>query len=510
MSQYRIWECQACGWLYDEEKGCPEEGLRPGTKWEDIPDDWCCPECGINKRDFQMKQVADTSEVEHMNTQRASRPPFHSDSLAGIKPLTSKGTQQSDESGAPIVVIGSGMAGVNFVKSYRQHDKHTPIVVICADDGTIYSKPQLSTAYAQQKSVDALTQSSAMEFSRQYHVRLFTHTLAERIDTQTKCVLLQGGGEQPYDKLVLATGSSAITPSIEGNANHKIRAVNNLSDYGQFVTEAAHVRHVTIMGAGLIGCEFADNLLCAGLGVSIVDPNPSALYSLLPHEASLSLTQSLAEAGADFHFGTTVSRIENRELGTKVILANGRRFNSDLVLSAIGVQPNIELALRSDISCQRGILTNSQLATSVHDVFAIGNCAQVSTQRVAADDDANPIKETAEQIGAVLPYVAPLLNQVKLLALNLANEIIHGKKTADLSYPIMPIVVKTSCHPINMVLPIHTTAGHNRWVVEEQDSDGVSARLLDNKFNTIGYVLTGKYVTNERCNAYTTLIPNRD
>ncbi|WP_431189774.1 rubredoxin [Alteromonas gracilis] len=76
MSQYRIWECQACGWLYDEEKGCPEEGLRPGTKWEDIPDDWCCPECGINKRDFQMKQVADTSEVEHMNTQNASRPSF--------------------------------------------------------------------------------------------------------------------------------------------------------------------------------------------------------------------------------------------------------------------------------------------------------------------------------------------------------------------------------------------------------------------------------------------------
>ncbi len=402
------------------------------------------------------------------------------------------------------------MAGVNFIKSFREHDKHTPIVVICKDDGAIYSKPMLSNAYAQQKSVDALTQSSAMEFSRQYHVRFFTHTLAERIDTQTKCVLLQGGGEQPYDKLVLATGSSAINPSIEGNANHKIRAVNNLSDYGQFVTEAAHARHVTIMGAGLIGCEFADNLLRAGLGVSIVDPNPSALYSLLPSEASISLTQALAEAGADFHFDTTVSRVDNRELGTEVILANGRRFNSDLVLSAIGVKPNIELALRSDIPCQRGILTNSQLATSVQDVFAIGDCAQVSTQRVAAGDDTSPNKENAEQIGVVLPYVAPLLNQVKLLALNLANKKMHGEKTVHLSYPIMPIVVKTSSHPINMVLPIHTPAGHKRWVFEAQGSDGVSARLLDNKFNTIGYVLTGKYVTNERSNAYITLIPNCD
>jgi rubredoxin-NAD+ reductase len=508
MSQYRIWECQACGWLYNEEKGCPEEGLRPGTKWEDIPDDWRCPDCGISKRDFQMKQVDDTSKVKHTNTQKVSLPPFHSESPSGITPLASKRSQNNDASGAPIVVIGSGMAGVNFVKSYRQHDKHTPIVVICADDGAIYSKPQLSTAFAQQKSVDALTQSSAIEFSRQFNVRFFTYTLADRVDTQAKHVLLQGGGAQPYDRLVLATGSSAITPSIEGNANHKIRAVNNLRDYGQFVTEAAHARHITIMGAGLIGCEFADNLLRAGLGVSIVDPNPSALYSLLPHEASLSLTQSLAEAGADFHFGTTVSRIENRELGTKVILTNGQRFNSDLVLSAIGVQPNIELALRSDISCQRGILTNSQLATSVQDVFAVGDCAQVSTQRLASGDDASPNNHSDEQIGAVLPYVAPLLNQVKLLASNLANEIIHGKKPAHLSYPIMPITVKTNCHPINMLLPIHTPVGHNRWVVEEQGSDGVGARFLDNKFNTIGYVLTGKYVTNERSNAYITLIPD--
>lgn len=507
MSQYRIWECQACGWLYDEEKGCPEEGLHPGTKWEDIPDDWRCPDCGISKCDFQMKQVADTSEVEHMNTQDASLPPFHSESPAGITPLASKRTKNNDASDAPIVIIGSGMAGVNFIKSYRRHDKHTPIVVICADDGAIYSKPQLSNAYAQHKSVAALTQSSAIEFSRQFNVRLFTHTLAERIDTQTKCVLLKGGGEQPYDKLVLATGSSAITPSIEGNANHKIRAINNLSDYGQFVTEAAHARHVTIMGAGLIGCEFADNLLRAGLGVSIVDPNPSALYSLLPNEASLSLTQALAEAGADFHFGTTVSRIKNRGFGTDVILANGRRFSSDFVLSAIGVQPNIELALRSDILCQRGILTNSQLATSIQDVFAIGDCAQVSTQRVAAGDDASSYNNNDEQIGAVLPYVAPLLNQVKLLASNLANEKMHGKKPVALSYPIMPITVKTNCHPINMVLPIHTPAGHNRWIVEEQGSEGVSARLLDNKFNTLGYVLTGKYATNERCRTFTALIP---
>ena len=58
-------------------------------------------------------------------------------------------------------------------------------------------------------------------------------------DTHAKCVLFQGGGEQPYDKLVLATGSSAMTPAIEGNASHKIRVVNNLTDYGQFITDAA-------------------------------------------------------------------------------------------------------------------------------------------------------------------------------------------------------------------------------------------------------------------------------
>ena len=93
MSQYRIWECQACGWLYDEEQGCPEEGLRPGTKWEDIPDNWRCPECGISKPDFQMKQVAEVSGVEHINTQKASLHPFDSEGPASTKPLASQGTQ---------------------------------------------------------------------------------------------------------------------------------------------------------------------------------------------------------------------------------------------------------------------------------------------------------------------------------------------------------------------------------------------------------------------------------
>ena len=507
MSQYRIWECQACGWLYDEEQGCPEEGLCPGTKWEDIPDDWCCPECGISKSDFQMKQVAEVSDVEQINTQKASLPPFDSKGPASTKPLASQGTQHNDASDAPIVVVGSGMAGVNFVKSYRQHDKHTPIVVICADDGAVYSKPQLSNAYAQQKSVATLTQSSASDFSRQYRVRLFTHTLVEHIDTHAKCVLLQGGGEQPYDKLVIATGSSAMTPAIEGNAGHKIRVVNNLTDYGQFITDAAHARHITIMGAGLIGCEFADNLLQAGVHVSIVDPQPSALCALLPNEASTSLTHALAEAGAAFHFGTTVSRVENDGQGVEVLLANGKRFKSDLVLSAIGVKPNIELALRADISCQRGILTNSNLETSAPDVFAVGDCAQVSTQHDHAD--AHIIADNKpERVGVVLPYVAPLLNQVNLLASNLANEKMNGKQPAHLSYPIMPIVVKTSCHPINMVLPIHTPVGRSRWIIEEQGDKGVSARLLDNKFNTIGYVLTGCFSSPSSAKAFARLIPD--
>lgn len=57
MSEMKIWECQVCGWRYDEAKGCPEEGLLPGTRWAEVPDDWCCPACGVSKADFAMVEV---------------------------------------------------------------------------------------------------------------------------------------------------------------------------------------------------------------------------------------------------------------------------------------------------------------------------------------------------------------------------------------------------------------------------------------------------------------------
>lgn len=70
MSAYRKWECQICNWIYDEEKGYPEEGIAPGTRWEDIPDDWSCPECGVGKEDFDMEEVAVATAEVASNTHR--------------------------------------------------------------------------------------------------------------------------------------------------------------------------------------------------------------------------------------------------------------------------------------------------------------------------------------------------------------------------------------------------------------------------------------------------------
>ena len=119
----RKWECLVCGLIYDEAEGWPEDGIKPGTKWEDVPDDWTCPDCGVGKEDFELleeKQVDD----EHQNRNSVS----NSDSKS-------------------IIIIGTGLAGYGLAKELRKHDPDIPLTIISSDEGHSYSKPALSSGF---------------------------------------------------------------------------------------------------------------------------------------------------------------------------------------------------------------------------------------------------------------------------------------------------------------------------------------------------------------------------
>jgi len=138
------WECIVCGWVYDEAKGDPDSGIVPGTKWEDIPDDWVCPDCGVGKEDFEMIEKGPDQEE------------------APVESLP-----EEEVTNAPIIVLGSGLAGYGVAREFRKYDQKTPLIIITADDGQSYSKPMLSTGYTRDMNATDLAQIDAGTMARQ-------------------------------------------------------------------------------------------------------------------------------------------------------------------------------------------------------------------------------------------------------------------------------------------------------------------------------------------------------
>ncbi|ASK35751.1 FAD-dependent oxidoreductase [Alcanivorax sp. N3-2A] len=370
----------------------------------------------------------------------------------------------------PIVIIGSGLAGFNTLKEFRKLDKETPVVVLTADDGRSYSKPMLSTGFTKQKSADELAMANAEQVAEQFNVTVRTHVHVAGIDTAKQRVLLPDD-HLDYSALVLALGADTWTPPLEGDAVGEVFSVNDLIDYGRFRQALEGKKSVTILGGGLIGCEFANDLSNGGFQVSLVEPMGRCLPMLLPEPASAAVGRGLEELGVTFHFGPLAKAVHHRHGGPGerdmlvTELSDGSHIESDAVLSAIGLRPRIDLAKQAGLNTNRGILTDQTLRTSADKVYALGDCAEVG--------------------GHVLPYVLPLMASARALAKTLAGEV------TPVSYGVMPVTIKTPACPV-VVCPVPDEV-EGEWRIEENGND-VTALFEDRDGKLRGYALTGEAI----------------
>ncbi|NIU63351.1 MAG: FAD-dependent oxidoreductase, partial [Pseudomonas stutzeri] len=186
---------------------------------------------------------------------------------------------------APVVIIGTGLAGYNLAREFRKLDPQTPLLLITADDGRSYSKPLLSTGFAANKDADSLGMATAGAMAEQLNAEIRTHTRVTRLDPAHRRVWI-GNEPVPYRDLVLAWGAQTIRVPVEGDAADAVYPINDLHDYGRFRAAAAGKRRVLILGAGLIGCEFANDLLQGGHEVDLVAPSEQVMPGLLPLQAA--------------------------------------------------------------------------------------------------------------------------------------------------------------------------------------------------------------------------------
>lgn len=364
----------------------------------------------------------------------------------------------------PIVIIGTGLAGYQLAREFRKIDQTTPLTIITADEGHYYPKPQLSTALTSGKTSTTLITATAQAMAEQLQATILTQTRVVAIDPIKKAVLFKNE-TCFYQKLILACGADVIRVDIPGNAAEDILSINHLYHYAEFQTLIQNKKNIAILGAGLIGCEFANDLSNADYSVHVIAPAKAPLDLLLPDEVGKLLQTALEENGVQFHFNCVAESVTKLNHGYELKLSSGETLTVDFILSAIGLKPHIDLAKTAGIQTNRGVLVNRFLETSIADIYALGDCAEVE--------------------GHVLPYIAPILNCARALAKTLTND-----QTA-VDYPAMPVVVKTPAHPIVVCPPPKGMEG--KWQIENQ-GNGTRALFYNTKQELYGFILTNAAV----------------
>lgn len=440
---FQRWICDACGYIYDEAKGDPDSGLAPGTRYQDIPDDWYCPLCGLTKSDLRLLPEA---------------PPVPTRSVRPVSTYASKSRGGSDY----VVIVGGGIAAWLAAEAIRRRDAERPILMVTACKGQVYPKPAISLAISQGRKADELVESDAQTRAAELNIEVRTEVRVLKIDTTRKRLTTARGGIE-YGKLILALGAHQRELPVEGDAADTVMRVNDLTSFKRLQQRLDEgVNHVTILGAGLIGSEFADDLSRAGYGVTVVDPGSHPLAGLLPVEMAGELQQRLAGNGVEWRFGVTLKGLYGDGDVLRASLSDGTELSTGLVLSAAGLVANTALAEKSGLTVDAGIAVDGDMLTSNEDVYAIGDCASVE--------------------GRLYAYIEPIRRQAEAIATNLMGE--HER-----FMPISPMIkVKTLSMPISVCRPVGKL-DESAWQFVSNDDQGCHFEIAENT-NVIGFALS--------------------
>ena len=368
---------------------------------------------------------------------------------------------------APIVIVGAGMAAYSLAREFRKLDRVTPLMLIAGDAAHAYAKPALSNALALGKEPQALVQAGSAEMARTLDITVLANTWVTAIDRAAHAIDTDQG-RFAYGKLVLALGADPLRLPLAGDGADDVMSVNDLHDYTllrERLALAGPAARVAIIGAGLIGCEFADDLAGAGHQVTLVDPNPLPLSALAAPALGAALVQAWSARPISLRLGTTVDSVARGGGGYTLKLADGAVVQADLVVSAIGLRPSVALAQQAGLDIGRGIRIDDYGRTSAQDIYALGDCAEYSVGDGSA----------------VMPFVAPMLVAARAIAATLA-----GRPTA-IVLKQEAVIVKTPSCKLALLPPPRGTAGS--WLAQA-DGERIIARFCDEEGVVRGFGLS--------------------
>jgi NADPH-dependent 2,4-dienoyl-CoA reductase/sulfur reductase-like enzyme len=269
------------------------------------------------------------------------------------------------------VIVGAGVAGVSAAAAMRRSGYEGDIDLLGDEPELPYRRPPVSKEIVRGEKTPDEIRIKKPEWYEQQSINLRTGVSVDSIDTDAHVVRLADGEEVGYDQLLLATGGRARSPwSASG-----IRTLRSLADAPRLQSELTPGSHVIVVGAGLIGSEIAASARTLGCEVTLLETAALPLPRLLPPELGELYVDLHKSEGTDLHTGVMVSSIEDAGDETVVRANDGREWSAPVVVVAVGMEPNVELAEDAGIEVANGIVVDELGRTSAPDVFAAGDVA---------------------------------------------------------------------------------------------------------------------------------------
>jgi nitrite reductase (NADH) large subunit len=276
----------------------------------------------------------------------------------------------------PLVIIGNGMAAARLCEDLLERALgRYAIAVIGEEPRLAYNRVLLSSVLAGEVSVSEIVLKSA-SWWRDRGVTLSYGAAATSIDLTARTVALADGKKFEFAKLVLATGSRAVRLPIAGANLPGVLTFRDIADVGS-ITRASHPgARAVVIGGGLLGVEAACGLARTGAKVTLVHLMDRLMERQLDARAGAMLRRALEKKGVEVMLETATARFIGDERVQAVEFKDGRTVGADMVVVAIGIKPNSDLAAAAGLAVRRGIVVDDRLSTSAADVFAIGECAE--------------------------------------------------------------------------------------------------------------------------------------
>uniref|UniRef100_A0A6S6UJ54 Nitrite reductase [NAD(P)H] large subunit (EC) n=1 Tax=uncultured Thiotrichaceae bacterium TaxID=298394 RepID=A0A6S6UJ54_9GAMM len=300
-----------------------------------------------------------------------------------------------------LVLIGNGMAGVRTLEEVLKLDADRyNITVFGAEPYGNYNRIMLSPVLAKEKTIDEIMLNDEQWYTDN-DITLHKGKTIETIDRVKQLVIAADGTEAPYDRLIIATGSMPFMLPLPGADKEGVIGFRDIHDVDTMLDATQTYKKAVVIGGGLLGLEAANGLMKQGMDVTVVHLGDALMDRQLDNPASKMLQKSLEERGMTFLMKHSSSEVLGDERVSGLKFNDDSEVDADLLVMAVGIKPNIDLAKSAGLHCERGIVVSDTMQTFDPKIYAIGECVQ--------------------HRGIAYGLVAPLFEQAKVAANHLVE-----------------------------------------------------------------------------------------